>query len=56
MKKLKGSRDASSVYVGGKEYPVKGGVVEVPDEHVAALERHGFHPVEDKPERQRDGK
>lgn len=49
MTKLKGPRDASSVFVGGKEYPVKGGIVEVPDEHVAALDRHGFKPVKDDP-------
>lgn len=45
MIKLKGPRDASSVSVGGKEYQVKSGVVEVPDEHADALARHGFKPV-----------
>lgn len=47
MVKLKGSKDAASVSFDGKEYPVKKGVVEVPDEAAEALAAHGFVPVDD---------
>ena len=42
MVKLKGPKDATLVVFEGKEYPVKNGMVEVPDEAVAMLARHGW--------------
>jgi hypothetical protein len=47
MTKMKGPREVSTAFVGGKEYAVRNGVVEVPDDAVAALVRHGFRKVED---------
>ncbi len=42
--KLQGPRTVSSVSVGGDEYPVDDGIVEVPVSHVAKLASHGFAP------------
>lgn len=47
MTKLKGPKHVSSVCVGGKEYAVKDGRVDVPDEHAHHLVRHGFTVVPD---------
>jgi len=49
MVKLKGPKKASSVGFDGQEYPVKNGVVEVPDAAVALLTdaKHGWSVVED---------
>lgn len=51
MTKIKGPQDAASVGFGGKEYPVKKGIAEVPDEAVQELAKHGWKPLqeEDKP-------
>lgn len=46
MVKLKGDPKAGSVSFGGKEYPVKKGIVEVPEEAVAALAAHGFSRID----------
>lgn len=44
MVKLKGPKDATAVVFGGKEYPAKNGVVEVPEEAVSLLVtgKHGW--------------
>lgn len=47
MTKMKGPREVSTAFVGGKEYAVRNGVVEVPDEAVVALMRHGFRKIAD---------
>lgn len=49
MAKLKGRKDAVSVSFDGKEYPVKKGIVEVPEQAVAALAAHGFARIDDEP-------
>jgi len=45
---LKGSKDCAACSVGGVEYPVKDGLVEVPDAVYQPLLDHGF-VVADKP-------
>ena len=47
MVKMKGPREVSTAFVGGKEYAVRNGVVEIPDEAVSALARHGFRKLDD---------
>jgi len=47
MVKMKGDPKAGSVSFGGKEYPCKKGVIEVPEEAVEALRAHGFEPIND---------
>lgn len=52
MIKLRGSHEATSVSVDGKEYLVKDGIVEVPEEAVSMLCAFGFRKyVEKKDER-----
>ena len=52
MVKLRGSHEATSVCVDGKEYLVQDGVVEVPEEAVSMLCAFGFRKyVEKKDER-----
>lgn len=51
MVKLKGHKDVVGVTVDGKEYPVKHGIVEVPDEVASKLigKHHGWQVC--KPEK-----
>ena len=53
MVKLKGPKDAASVTFEGHEYPVKNGIVEVPDAAVALLTngKHGWAVANEKPEK-----
>jgi len=46
LTQLKAPKFTSSCSVGGVEYPVIKGIVEVPGEHVASLLEHGFQPIE----------
>ena len=47
MVKMKAPKGATFVGFEGVEYPIKKGVVEVPDEAVEALSRHGFVRIDD---------
>ena len=44
--KMKAPKGCTGCSFGGNEYPAKKGVVDVPDEALAALLEHGFEPVE----------
>jgi len=57
MAKLKGSKKATSVGFGGQEYPVKKGIVEVPDAAVAALTggKHGWVIADEDPGKEESG-
>lgn len=47
MAKLQAPEGVESVTVGGKEIDVHEGVVEVAEEHVTSLLRHGFSVVKE---------
>jgi len=53
MVKLKGPKDAASVTFEGQQYPVKNGMVEVPDAAVDLLTggKHGWAVANDKHEK-----